>query len=238
MRISRLLRVDSLEKDTETGQVAAIDSERRSTTILTDNLELLGFFLYVLALIGFPIILARAFLRGIAAASDPEHRVTPTSAWDFFHLGLRDAVKLWALFSAGVLCVLLGLIIYFEASEPFSPMQFVNHIRLASSFLSLSLIYSTAAFLWAPRCKRTWTLSALIIATAIPLNVLASLIVGFALFPLLPEGVTGYAFTNTLGNPSVNEYTPLYVLALSAVSFMGVLRWARSRGESWFRFAV
>jgi hypothetical protein len=186
----------------------------------------------------FAVPLAGAFLRGLASARDPLHRVTPVSPWQFFRRAflrrLRWPAVVWALVM--VVLFFLGQVGWYTEDWYSTSLRIHAGSNLPAIALGACLLMATFGILWAPWCTQRWTLVALILFPALVSYALLLL----ALRSVLPAGwrTVRYPIVRPSGNP-VSAHMPLephYIVLIGLLTLALAILWARQRGERWFRF--
>ena len=164
----------------------------------------------------FVIPLCQAFLRAVACGREAM-TTGDGSPWATFRRVLWPRGRLWlALWAAYfiVLEVYMGLVLG------------GGSLMTSASCGGLVLGMVASCFIWAPRCRKLWTLALLTVSTALP---------GFILFCILGGAiVTSVGLGGYMGLGAV-VYAPLVASVFLLLGAICVWRWARRRGDAWFR---
>ena len=164
--------------------------------------------------------LCQAFLDGIASSHDLMHGTARGSPWKSFGKVLWRRMCLW----------LPLWIVYFVVLELYLENVVGGGNWIASvSSMGLVLGMVAACFVWAPRCKKLWTLALLTGLTAVPAFVLFLFLGALALNIL---GLGGYM---GLG---IVIYSPFIASGCLLVAAIVSWFWAWRRGDAWFRASL
>lgn len=205
----------------------------------------------VLLLLSVPLLYAamlitpsRAFIRGLAAARDPGARVTPQSPWYFFDPVFRRRVRIWRwLLPTSLILFSIG---FFAALDGFNGILIITITSIgmfASILLAQAVLIFWAHLLWAPRCKKSWSLSLLTLITGLPL--LLAMTLTFSLLSELEpfQRLLTHEFTELTPSPSGGEgigtvyHVALYPFLILPIACGFAYYWWRRihRDDRWFR---
>jgi len=164
----------------------------------------------------FVIPLCQAFLRGVACGREA---ITTGNG--------PPRTAFWkVLWPRG--CIWLALwAVYFIALEVYMGLVLGGgSLMTSASCGGLVLGMVASCFVWAPRCRKLWTLAVLTVLTALP-GLILFCILGGAIIASL--GLGGY-----MGLEAV-VYAPLVASVFLLLGAICVWVWARLRGDAWFR---
>jgi len=161
----------------------------------------------------FVFALCEAFQDGIASAQRGFQEATGGSPWLSFGKVLGRRARLWLPLWA----------IFFIAFQPWR-----NELSLCMCISIAGIVWGSAAacFVWAPLCKKVWTLSLL---TLLTLGVACGALLGVSMLVIEAMGMGGYMGLGHL------FYAPALAsgcLLLAAIVAGG---WAWWQGNEWFR---
>lgn len=175
------------------------------------------FLLLLFPALFFAFPLCRVFSNGIAAARDQMRASAAGSPWKAFDAVLRPRLGRWLVLWIGYFVVLeLCLLVA------------VGGMYLTTSIVGTGQILGmiAACFLWAPRCRKLWTLVLLTALTSVPALILLVFLGAVVLDFLAPK------VDVILG---VFLYSPLIAAGCLFVAAVVSCWWALLRGNAWFR---
>ena len=213
---------------------SALGSQLLMIALQTINISVMS---VVLLLIIGP--LAQAFVRGVASARDPRHRVVPQSPWFFFDRAYsgRRFTRWFVIWrpTLGILFALMVVLQFVNSKLPFSVWNLFFIVgALLSVFVGSWFIAKASFYYWAPRCAKLWTLSVIGGLSAIFVYITFFIVITL----LLPDGilVVEASVLNLEYARTSSSLLPIYAAPICYFAARAMERWARGRGESWFRF--
>jgi hypothetical protein len=166
----------------------------------------------------FLLPLCQAFLNGIGAAREAIRGGSSRWARERFRCVLLPRVFLWLALWA---VYFVGLNAYFFKASVVGYL-----IMLVVPIAGVVLIMVGSCFIWAPRCKKLWTLALLTFVTPLIVFPLAYIPTLAFVYRFAPRGYYGLGLA---------VYPPLIAYLFLVVAGIGAWLWARRKGDVWFR---